>query len=150
MSGRDRSGRADHPLPGGNRIPSDEIEELASRAGGPGGQHVNKTNTRVSLRWDLRGSRGLSAAARVQLLDRLRSRLSREGVLVVHADRNRSRERNREAAHARLRELVEQALRRDAPRQSTRPPRGSVQRRLDAKRQRSAVKRQRRRRSDED
>ena len=93
-------------LPGGNRIPSDEIEELASRSSGPGGQHVNTSSTRVTLRWNLHMTRGLHADARARAEARLRPKLSREGLLIVHAGRHRSRIRNRVLARERLQELV--------------------------------------------
>jgi ribosome-associated protein len=144
MESADGTGRADVPLPGGSRIPADEVEELASRSSGPGGQHVNTSSTRVTLRWNLRVSRGLREGARARLLERLRSRLSRDGVLTIHADRHRSRRRNLADAHARLRELVEEALHEAPPRRPTRPTRGARERRLQDKRRRSDVKRQRR------
>jgi len=140
----------DRALPGGNRIPGHELEELASRAGGPGGQHVNTSSTRVSLRWNLRESEGLDAEARSRLMDRLRGRVSRAGVLVVHADRHRSRRRNLEEAHDRLFELVRTALYQAPPRRPTRPGRGAVERRLDAKRRKSQKKRDRRTRRNDD
>lgn len=142
-------GEADLVLSGGNRIPASEIVELASRASGPGGQHVNTSSTRVSLRWNLRDSRGLKREARARLLEQLRPRLTRDGVLIVHADRHRSRRRNREAARERLRELVEGALYQAPPRKPTGPTRGARRRRLDAKRQRGQLKTQRRTRGDD-
>jgi ribosome-associated protein len=131
-------------LSGGNRIPIAEIVERASRSSGPGGQHVNTSSTRVSLRWNIRDSKGLSEEARAQLMARLRPKLSREGVLIVHSDRHRSRQRNLDAAHERLYELVETALYQAAPRKPTTPSRGAIKRRLDAKRRRSTLKGQRR------
>ena len=131
---------SDFPLPGGNRIPAKEIVELASRSSGPGGQHVNTSSTRVTLRWNLRTSCGLSAEARVRLEAQLRPKLSREGVLIVHAGRRRSRERNRALARERLHELVEGALREAPPRRPTGPTKGSKTRRLDAKRRRGQIK----------
>ena len=122
MATSDGIGTRDRALPGGNRIPGHELEELASRAGGPGGQHVNTSSTRVSLRWNLRESEGLDAEARSRLMDRLRGRVSRAGVLVVHADRHRSRRRNLEEAHDRLFELVRTALYQAPPRRPTRIP----------------------------
>ncbi|MCB9724174.1 MAG: aminoacyl-tRNA hydrolase [Spirochaetaceae bacterium] len=139
----------DWPLPGGGRIPAAEIEELASRSSGPGGQHVNTSSTRVSLRWNVRDSAGVDDPTRKRLLERLASRLSRAGVLTVHADRHRSRRRNREAAWARLCELVEAALHEAAPRTPTRPTRASGRRRLETKRKRGDLKRGRGRRPDD-
>ncbi len=145
MVDRSRKGRdADLVLSGGNRIPSVEIEELASRSSGPGGQHVNTSSTRVTLRWNLHTSLGLNSEARARLERRLRPRLSRAGVLIVHADRQRSRARNREVARERLRELVETALYQEPPRRPTRPTRASKSRRLDSKRHRGQVKTRRR------
>ena len=140
---------SDHPLTGGNRIPAAEIIELASRASGPGGQHVNTSSTRVSLRWNLRDSKGLSEEARARVMAHLRPRLSREGVLSVHSDRHRSRQRNRESALARLCELVETALYRAPPRKPTAPSRGAKRRRVEEKRRRGSLKTQRRGRPDD-
>jgi ribosome-associated protein len=140
---------ADLPLSGGNRIPGSEIVELASRSGGPGGQHVNTSSTRVTLRWNLRESQGLNPDAKARLIARLRARLSREGVLIVHGDRHRSRERNREMARERLRELVETALYQEPPRRPTLPSRASRRRRIETKRHRGKVKDQRRTRGDD-
>lgn len=131
-------------LSGGNRIPTAEIVERASRSSGPGGQHVNTSSTRVSLRWNIRESRGLSEEVRTQLMARLRPKLSREGVLIVHSDRHRSRQRNLDAAYERLYERVESALQEAAPRKPTTPSRGAINRRLEAKRRRSTLKGQRR------
>jgi ribosome-associated protein len=145
-----RGGRdVDLALSGGNRIPAAEIVELASRSSGPGGQHVNTSSTRVTLRWNLRDSRGIKAEVRDRLLARLGPRLSKNGILIVHADRHRSRERNRETARERLRSLVEIALYQEPPRRATRPTRASKVRRLDAKRHRGKVKSRRQIRRDE-
>lgn len=141
--------RPDRMLPGGSRIPTVEIVELASRASGPGGQHVNTSSTRVSLRWNLRDSSGLREDARARLLARLGSKLSREGVLIVHSDRHRSRQRNLDAAYSRLYELVETALYQAPPRRPTAPSRGAKQRRLDAKRRRGNLKSERGRGGDD-
>ncbi|MGH0038357.1 MAG: alternative ribosome rescue aminoacyl-tRNA hydrolase ArfB [Myxococcota bacterium] len=124
-------------------IPASELVETASRAGGPGGQHVNKANTRVSLRWNARGSSVLGPVQRQRLLDRLGARLTASGELVVHASRHRSRERNREAARERLAELVRGALVVERARVATRPTRASRERKLAEKRRRSGVKRTR-------
>lgn len=150
MATSQRGGDGDLPLPGGNRIPRHEVEELASRASGPGGQHVNTSSTRVSLRWNVQTSQGLTTEARARVVSRLRSRLTREGVLVVHAEGHRSRRRNLEEAYARLAELVRTALYQAPPRRPTRPGRGATQRRLNAKKRRSQVKKERGFRRDDD
>lgn len=125
------------------RIPEDEIHESASRASGPGGQHVNKTETRVTLRWNVRDSQVLGDEQRARLMSRLAGRLTRRGHLVVHAQASRSRGRNRELARERLAELVREALHAPAPRVATRPSRAQRSRRLDAKRRRASLKRAR-------
>jgi ribosome-associated protein len=143
----ERGGRgreADLALSGGNRILGSEIVELASRSSGPGGQHVNTSSTRVTLRWNLRDSRGINSSDKARLLARLRPKLSREGVLIVHAERHRSRARNQEMARERLREIVETALYQEPPRRPTVPTRASKKRRIEAKRHRGKVKNQRR------
>ena len=131
-------------------IPEAEIGEEASRSGGPGGQHVNKTNTRVTLRWNIRKSRSLSSRQRAQLLQRLRVRLTLAGDLVVNADRTRSRSRNREHARERIVELVRQALTVRAARVPTQPSRASKLRVQKAKTIRRAVKSRRGRVSRDD
>jgi ribosome-associated protein len=134
----------------GLTLPGHEIGESASRASGPGGQHVNKTSTRVTLRWNARQSSALSPTQRRRLLRRLASRLTRSGELLVHASQRRSRARNRELARERLAQLVREAVVAPRPRVATRPSAGSKARRADAKRARSGVKRSRRRPSVDD
>jgi ribosome-associated protein len=132
-------------------IPASEIVESASRAGGPGGQHVNKTSTRVTLRWNVRDSAVLSAAQRARLLARLGPRLTRRGAVVVHAGRSRSRAQNREAARARLAEIVREALKTTRRRVPTRLGKAVRERRLQEKKRRGLTKRGRTRpRNDED
>jgi ribosome-associated protein len=132
-------------------IPASELRETASRSGGPGGQHVNKANTRVTLHWSLSESRALGDALRSRLAARLGSRLTRAGNLVVHASRHRSRARNRQLARERLAELIDDALRTPAARVPTRVGRGAKRRTVEAKRRHSATKRLRGRvRSDDD
>ena len=124
-------------------IPAAELEERASRAGGPGGQHVNKTSTRVSLRWNVRQSEMLSASQRARLLARLAPRLSRSGELIVHARRFRTRSRNRQLARERLAELVREALVVRRRRVPTRVPRSVRERGLADKKRRGVLKRKR-------
>ncbi|MFK7896195.1 MAG: alternative ribosome rescue aminoacyl-tRNA hydrolase ArfB [Myxococcota bacterium] len=146
----DEPGReGDLPLPGGNRIPLSELVELASRSSGPGGQHVNTSSTRVTLRWNLHTTRGLRSAARARVIARLGSRLSKAGELVVHSDRHRSRRRNQETARERLREIVEAALHVEPPRRPTAPSRAAKRRRTDEKKKRGQLKAQRSRRDDD-
>ena len=121
-------------------IPASELTESASRSGGSGGQHVNKTSTRVTLRWNVRDSAALSAAQRTRLLTRLGPRLTGSGALVVHSGRRRSRSQNREAARERLAELVRDALRVARHRVPTSPSRGAREGRLTDKKRRSQTK----------
>jgi ribosome-associated protein len=130
-------------------IPAAELSESASRAGVPGGQHVNKSNTRVNLRWSVSESPSLTPEQRERLLDRLSGRLTREGDLVVSSGAARSRARNRDAARGRLAQLVASALEVRAGRRPTRPTRSSKLRRLEEKTQRSRLKKQRTQRDDD-
>jgi ribosome-associated protein len=117
-----------------------EIEESFVRAAGPGGQHVNKTSTAVQLRFDVRHSPSLPYDVR-QRLERLAGRrLTREGVLVLVAQGERSQKRNREEALERLVALIRAAARPPVPRKKTRPPKASKRRRLDDKKRQGALK----------
>ena len=125
-------------------LPHGELEYRATRAGGPGGQHVNTSSTRIELWWDVRASPTLSDEQRTSLLQRLASRLDGEGRLRIVASQSRSQLRNREAATERLRELVAASLVPRKPRKRTKPTHAAKAARLEAKRRRSALKRDRR------
>ncbi len=131
-------------------VPPDELRFQVSRAGGPGGQHVNKTSTRVEVRWNVVRSPSLSEEQRERLLRRLGNRIDSRGNLRVAADERRSQLQNREAAVGRLTALVAEALKTPKPRKETKPPRSAIEKRLAAKRQRSALKRDRRQVDPED
>jgi ribosome-associated protein len=124
-------------------LPAAELNETASRSSGPGGQHVNKSNTRVTLRWSVAESEALTPAQRRRLRRRLAGRLTRRGALVVHAGRYRSRTRNRELARARLTELVRDALQTRRARVATAPSRSARERAREDKKHRAALKRTR-------
>ena len=111
-----------------------ELVWTALRAQGPGGQNVNKVSNAVQLRFDVAAS-SLPEAVKARLLARADQRLSREGVLVIKAQTERSLLRNQAEALARLQALVDAATQPPVPRRATRPTRASVRRRLDAKRQ---------------
>ena len=129
-------------------IPAGELEVRASRAGGPGGQHVNTTSSRIELRWDVRSSTALTNSQRSRLLERLAPRLTNDGVLVLHASEHRSQHRNRDAALARLAALVADGLEVPRERRATRPSRAARRRRVEEKRARGATKELRRRPED--
>ncbi|SDH51615.1 ribosome-associated protein [Leifsonia sp. 98AMF] len=128
----------------GLTIPESELSWRFSRSSGPGGQGVNTADSRVELVWDVAGSAVLSPVQRERLLERLGGRLV-DGKLTIAASEHRAQLRNREAARARLADIVADALRPPAaPRRPTRPSRGARERRLDAKKRRTDIKRLRR------
>jgi len=124
-------------------IPRGELEFRASRASGPGGQHVNKTSSRVELLWSPARSAALTGEQRARLAERLASRLDSEGVLRVVSSDTRSQLRNREAAEGRLAELLRKALVVPKKRRPTKPSRAAKQARLDEKRRNAERKRNR-------
>lgn len=128
----------------GVALPAAELAFRATRAGGPGGQHVNTSATRVELSWDIAASPSIADEVRTRLLETLASRLHGDGILRVVASDSRSQHRNRRAALERMRDLVTGALRRDRKRRPTRPSKTAVERRIGAKKRRAEVKRQRR------
>jgi ribosome-associated protein len=121
-------------------IEDSELEERFVRASGPGGQNVNKLSSAVQLRFDVRGSPSLTADVRMRLERMAGRRLTRDGVIVIMAQRHRTQERNRQDARDRLFELIQQASVAPKPRRPTRPTRGSKERRLATKKNRSTIK----------
>jgi ribosome-associated protein len=121
-------------------IVEDELEERFIRASGPGGQNVNKLNTAVQLRFDVRHSPALRDDVRARLTRLAGRRLTNDGVLVITAQRHRTQERNRQDALDRLIELIRRAAVAPKPRRPTKPTKGSKERRLQGKKQRSTIK----------
>jgi ribosome-associated protein len=124
-------------------IPDEEVAFVTSRSGGPGGQNVNKLETRVTLRFDLAASPSLTEEQKARLGERLATRITRAGVFHVTAQKHRTQGANRDAALERFAELVAEALREEVPRKKTRMSRAAKARRVEDKRRHSQRKRQR-------
>lgn len=127
----------------GIAIPEEELTFATSRSGGPGGQNVNKLETRVTLRFDLAGSPSLTPEQKEKLRERLATRITRAGVLHVSAQKHRTQAANREAALARFAELLREGLREETPRKKTRLPAAARRRRLEEKKRQGEKKRER-------
>ncbi len=121
-------------------IDEGEIAESFIRSSGPGGQNVNKLATAVQLRFDVRHSRSLPDEVRARLERLAGRRLTRDGVIVITAERHRTQERNRQDARDRLVALIRQASIRPKPRRPTKPTAGSRERRIQTKKRRSGIK----------
>ena len=121
-------------------IPEEELEFRFFRAGGPGGQNVNKVSTAVQMRFDARNSPSLSEGQRARLMKLAGNRLTLDGVIVITATRFRTQERNRADALERLVALIQEAAVRPTVRRATKPTRASKERRIEGKKHRSSVK----------
>ena len=125
-------------------IPRSELDVRVSRASGAGGQHVNKTSSRVEIFWNIPGSRALSEEQRSRLVEKLASKLTTEGSIRVVASDMRSQSRNRDLAEERLADLVRRALIIPKKRRATKPTRAAKEARLESKKRHSTKKRDRR------
>jgi ribosome-associated protein len=121
-------------------IPASELSFRASRSGGPGGQHVNTSSTRIELVWDVDASPSLDQGQRERIRQKLANRINTAGVLTLAGSTSRSQARNREEVTARFVELLREALVQRKPRRKTKPPRAAHENRLAAKRRRSETK----------
>lgn len=130
------------------KVPLSELSFVASRSSGAGGQHVNKTSSRVTLRWNIDTSNALAPLIRDRIKEKLANRIDATGTLQIHVESSRSQLRNRELAMERLRELVLKALERKKARRVTKPSKASKKRRLDSKKRHGQKKADRRKRFD--
>jgi ribosome-associated protein len=121
-------------------IDEDELRFEFARSSGPGGQNVNKVETKVRLLFDLGGSRSLNSEQRVRIEEHLSTRITKAGVLYVSSQRHRTREANRKATVERFVELLAEALEEESPRVRTRVPKAARKRRLESKRRQSRKK----------
>ena len=124
-------------------IPEGELNFSASRSSGPGGQHVNKVSTRVTLRFDVANSPSLTPEQKERIFSRLATRISRQGVLRVVSQKTRSQAANRELAVERFVQLLQEALKKRPERKPTQVPSAAKQKRVDEKKQRGKLKRER-------
>lgn len=136
------SGREIH-LGAGIAIPRSEVSVETSRSGGPGGQKVNKTETKVTLRFDLVGTESLSESLKARLKKKLAHRLTKNGELLVSCEDHRVQSRNLETAFERLQGMLQEAMKRPKARKKTRPSLGAKRRRLEAKKQQGEKKKAR-------
>jgi ribosome-associated protein len=127
----------------GLAIPRAEIDYRATRAGGPGGQHVNTSSTRVELLWNVDTSTALSDAQRARLKTKLHKRIAEDGVLRLTSATYRSQHQNKEDVTRRFANLIEQALRIPKVRRKTKVPRAQKEARLKSKKNRSRIKQSR-------
>lgn len=124
-------------------IPAHELDIRASRAGGPGGQHVNKTESKISVHWNVLTTTALPEELKIIVVQNLQSRLTHEGELIVHASNSRSQHHNREEALKHLADIVRKALYVPKARKKTAIPHSIQQTRLQHKKERSSIKKMR-------
>ena len=131
-------------------IPEHELEITTSRAGGPGGQHVNKTSTRITVRWNVKNTNALNPEQKERVLQKLAPQLTSEGDLIIHNSASRSQEQNKRMAFARLAQEVRNALHIPKKRMATKVSRGVKEARLHEKSRRGFIKKMRSKRIHEE
>lgn len=127
-----------------SQLVASELEFVTSRSSGPGGQNVNKVNTKVTLRWPVVASVILSSEERETITQKLASRITLEGELVISAQDKRSQLQNKEAVLAKLDELLTKAFVKKKKRKATKPSKGAVQKRIESKKKHGEKKKMRR------
>lgn len=130
----------DVPIKNGIVIPEHELEITTSRSGGAGGQHVNKTDTRITIRWNVKNTRALTDEQKSLVLQNLQARLTTEGELIIHNSASRSQQQNKEMALSQLAKTVRKALYVPKKRMKTRVPKEVKEARLREKSHRSMIK----------
>lgn len=125
-------------------IPKEELEFSFARSSAPGGQNVNKVNSKAVMRWNIDASRAIALDVKERFKERFPSRITNDGDVVIHSDEHRDQGRNMEACVEKLVEMVQQVLVPPKARRKTKPSRGSVKRRLNEKSAHSAKKENRR------
>lgn len=125
------------------QVPLSELVYTASRSSGPGGQHVNTTDSRIQVRWNVLETAALTETERTRVRKKLASRLTESGDLILASDTHRSQRRNREEVTERLAAMLREALIPPKPRKKTKPTRASREKRLDEKRKKSRTKKDR-------
>jgi len=139
----------DITIKNGTTIPYHELEITTSRSGGPGGQHVNKTETRVTIRWNVKETSALPETLKARVLKNLESRLTTDGYLVIHNSESRSQVQNKKNALAHLTAIVRKALSVPKKRIKTKVPKKEREKRLQKKKWRGEIKKMRRKTFDE-
>jgi ribosome-associated protein len=135
--------KIDVPVKNGIIIPEHELEITASRSGGAGGQHVNRTDTRISLRWNVRQTMALDEIEKERVLRNLQAQLTDDGDLIIHNSQSRSQQQNKENALAQLATAVRRALYVPKVRMATRVPKAAKEARLRFKARHSEIKKMR-------
>lgn len=140
----------DLPIKNGIVIPSSELEITASRSGGPGGQHVNKTSSRITVRWNVQQTQALNDAQKLHVLERLHSELTGEGDLLVSHSSSRSQAQNKQLALEVLAQKLRKALHVPKKRMKLKIPKSAQESRLQEKKRRGSIKSMRNKRIDSD